>query len=1116
MKGERMINKTVKRIWQALTSKRFMSIIVVAMLLASVLTFAVNMHVHASGESWLSGWNYRKSHVINHTAGAGTSYQVKVDVAFSAAPPASWFTVLPTNIPIFMTTDVSSNGTVFAGDNNYKIYKSTDSGVTFSNIYTIPAQPSPWGVHAGKVWTVFVDSRNYLLVSAGSTNRIYRSTDNGTSFTEVLNLNRSANDGMIISMTEDVSGNLYAAEYANVPPARLYKSTDGGATWSYLRSWDARHLHAVKFNPYNGWLYVVTGEDVSGTTEHQTVWRSKDSGNNWILIVARGNELDTKYLPIEFIGNDVFLGRDQNRYGDTPDIEKVTDDGVSEPFTPITAYDNPYPNAIMTAATKVGDTIIFTTSAESWTATCQVVKSDDGINWTVLHTEDVSPTYLWINELTIHPRKGIVYGCINHDSAYFVALPSTPRPPSLQPSQDIVSLEGHCKTDFGDVRFTDDDGNTLLDYWMETKVDGTSAVFWVKVADDLSSVDRTMYVYYGKSDATTTSNPNNTFLFFDDFNGGLSKWTTLSGTWAIEGGNLVIQPTAENNYLITSSAIGTNSIAIRTRAQSTQITPPTPAGAHPGLIWHANTATGTSHRNDQVYLRPHDTSPSSTLGNIQPAYYSGTGGYLGNGVNMHDGKAGSYYDWNNWYTLEVRIPPSGNVTLYGNDLSWHNWGNQSYSYDRIGLVAQTGGKDYFDYVAVRKYIEPEPTPSVWGSEEQSQFSLTLNVIGGGWIEKNPDQENYTYGTVVTLTAHANAGWAFDHWSVEASGTVNPTTVNMTYNKGVTVTFRTLEPTAVLVHPATTDATLGGEYTVYINITNVADLYAWEFQFNYNPAILDLTSTALVPGGLNEPTQTFYSLTDETAGHLWWAVSTTYPVKTGISYLSHSVFEIHFHAIGLGTSNLHLYGTIISRSNASKITHTTTDGSITVRIPDLIVASITVIDNACSIYANDTNAGGGTYYYPVEVTVQNVGNGTAASFHVKLEVYWATGSLLETQQELTVSGLSESASVVVNFTSLFHPTYTGFYRLTATVDSQNEIEESTESNNLLSKENVKVTVIGDVNNDAVVDILDGVRISIAWDSTPSDPWWNIKADLNHNGFVNILDATRASLHWGETA
>ncbi|MBT0159305.1 DUF2341 domain-containing protein [Candidatus Bathyarchaeota archaeon A05DMB-2] len=87
-----------------------------------------------------------------------------------------------------------------------------------------------------------------------------------------------------------------------------------------------------------------------------------------------------------------------------------------------------------------------------------------------------------------------------------------------------VYCNGHCRDDFGDVRFTDDDGATLLDYWMESYVSGDNAVFWVEVADDLNS-NQSIYVYYGKADATSASNGANTFPLFDDFNGDLSAWS---------------------------------------------------------------------------------------------------------------------------------------------------------------------------------------------------------------------------------------------------------------------------------------------------------------------------------------------------------------------------------------------------------------------------------------------------------------------------------------------------------------------------------------------------------------------------------------------------------------
>jgi hypothetical protein len=693
------------------------------------------------GQSWLSGWQYRKSHVITQAAEAGTNYQTEIRISYLDST-YSWFTVLPTNLSLFMTNDVSSNGTVFAGDSNYRIYKSIDNGTTFTRIFTIPTQSNPWGLMAGRVWTTFVDSRNYVFVSAGSTNRLYRSTDYGVSFTEVLNMpdRTTYSDADIISMTEDSGHHLYAAEYADTMPpdgggARLWKSTDAGATWtSVSQRWQARHLHGVFYNPFNDWLYVLTGE--SGGVDYQTVWRSKDGGDTWVCVVPRvaGDDYATKYLSVEFINNDVYMGQDHQFASDPARIQKITDDGTDGPFIPVTVYDSPYRGALFTSATKLGDTMIFSTCSESVEgATCQVVMSNNGSTWTVLNAQPVSLAYEYINRLTVNPRTGFVYGCININYPYFIAPPSTPRPPPLQPtySPGTVLAERHCRTDFGDIRFTDNDGITPLDYWMETKTDGDSAVFWVKVADDLSSEDRTIYVYYGKSDATTTSNPDNTFLFFDGFSGDLSKWTIASGTWTSGNGNLTIQPPDANNYLVTTDAIGVNSIAIRTKIASTQVSP-TPYQAHPGVIWHANALTGTSQRNDQVYFRPHETSISSTQGNIQPAYYQGTGGPYGNGIVPHDYKAGSYFNWNTWHIVEVRVPSSGNVKLYGNDVYWHDWGNQQYSNDHIGLVAQDKGKDYFDYVAVRKYVDPEPAHSTWGTEE----TLTINSCNSAGTKKD--------------------------------------------------------------------------------------------------------------------------------------------------------------------------------------------------------------------------------------------------------------------------------------------------------------------------------------------------------------------------------------------
>ena len=106
-------------------------------------------------------------------------------------------------------------------------------------------------------------------------------------------------------------------------------------------------------------------------------------------------------------------------------------------------------------------------------------------------------------------------------------------------SGNIVDCNSHCQTNFGDIRFTDNDGDTQLDYWMQEKTDSDDATFWVEVKDDLGSA-RNIYVYYGTSGTTaTTSEGDNTFIAFDDFeDNNLNKWDDVGANVATQSGTV--------------------------------------------------------------------------------------------------------------------------------------------------------------------------------------------------------------------------------------------------------------------------------------------------------------------------------------------------------------------------------------------------------------------------------------------------------------------------------------------------------------------------------------------------------------------------------------------------
>jgi hypothetical protein len=104
-------------------------------------------------------------------------------------------------------------------------------------------------------------------------------------------------------------------------------------------------------------------------------------------------------------------------------------------------------------------------------------------------------------------------------------------------SDNNVYTDFKCQSDFDDIRFTDDDGATLLDYWRESYFESDNATFWVEVRDNLDS-DVSIYMYYDNPNCTTTSNGAATFVFFDDFDDGTidsGKWETY-GPWTESGG----------------------------------------------------------------------------------------------------------------------------------------------------------------------------------------------------------------------------------------------------------------------------------------------------------------------------------------------------------------------------------------------------------------------------------------------------------------------------------------------------------------------------------------------------------------------------------------------------
>jgi flagellar hook assembly protein FlgD len=77
--------------------------------------------------------------------------------------------------------------------------------------------------------------------------------------------------------------------------------------------------------------------------------------------------------------------------------------------------------------------------------------------------------------------------------------------------------------------------------------------------------------------------------------------------------------------------------------------------------------------------------------------------------------------------------------------------------------------------------------SVTATFTQTTFTLTVTTVGSGSVNLN-NSGPYHYDDVVQLTAVPAAGWSFDHWNGDLTGSINPTTILIDGGKTATATF----------------------------------------------------------------------------------------------------------------------------------------------------------------------------------------------------------------------------------------------------------------------------------------------------------------------------------------
>lgn len=194
----------------------------------------------------------------------------------------------------------------------------------------------------------------------------------------------------------------------------------------------------------------------------------------------------------------------------------------------------------------------------------------------------------------------------------------------------------------------------------------------------------------------------------------------------------------------------------------------------------------------------------------------------------------------------------------------------------------------------RVSLRMDGNKSITANFSKITYILTMSVNGTGTTSPRAGARAYDAGTAVSITANPGAGWKFDGWSGDASGTNATVSLRMDGNKSITASFSkityvlTIETngTGTTYPPAGEHAYNAG--TVVSITTNPGT--GWKFDGWSGDASGTDTKVSLRMDGNKSITANFskmiYVLTIETYGS-----GTTYPFPGTHTYAAGTVITI---------------------------------------------------------------------------------------------------------------------------------------------------------------------------------------------------------------------------------
>ena len=253
---------------------------------------------------------------------------------------------------------------------------------------------------------------------------------------------------------------------------------------------------------------------------------------------------------------------------------------------------------------------------------------------------------------------------------------------------------GKMRSDCGDIRFYD--GTNNLSYWIESGINTTSTRIWVKVPSIPASGTKIIQMYYGNPNLGSLSSGDKTFLFFDDFSGGLdwtNKWkSTQQSLYTISNGALILATTSDSSKMLqTKNSFSNFEVRFVMQEVTKQL--------------YAHFPVGSTYQEQDTIIQGYSTN-SDMVYNI--------GGTTFGPISITPGV---------WYYHRVIIYGTNTQTMRITTYTDSGWTNVLF--DKIG-TSNLGASRYpsffafysdnsgckMDFIYIKNYSSPEPTITI--------------------------------------------------------------------------------------------------------------------------------------------------------------------------------------------------------------------------------------------------------------------------------------------------------------------------------------------------------------------------------------------------------------------